>query len=49
MFVIHITTVTYMDSSKLQDQLRSVDYTPSEEKRLRAEVECLQKGKKSLK
>ena len=38
-----------MGDSKLQEQLRKVEYSPSEEKRLKLEVECLEKGKKSLK
>lgn len=48
-YVICVVMATYLDGSKLQEQLRMVEYSPSEEKRLRSEVECLQKGKKSLK
>lgn len=47
--MICVTLETYVDGSKLQDQLRLVEYSPSEEKRLRLEVEGLQKGKQSLK
>ena len=47
--VIHVTMATYMIDSKLQEQLRMVEYSPSEEKRLKSEVECLEKGKQSLK
>jgi len=35
--------------SKLQEQLQKMEYTPTEEKRLRLEVENLQKAKESLK
>ena len=47
--LICVTMETYMGGSKLQEQLRKVEYSPSEEKRLKLEVECLEKGKKSLK
>ena len=35
--------------SKLREQLHKMEYTPTEEKRLRLEVENLQKAKESLK
>ena len=48
-YLFYVTMVTYMGGSKLQEQLRKVEYSPSEEKRLKLEVEGLEKGKKSLK
>lgn len=47
--VICVAMTTCVVGSKLQDQLQTAEYSPSEEKRLRTEVEDLQKGKQSLK